>query len=64
LLRPDPRAPGLVLGDDVQIGDDVRIGAHVVLHAGVRVGAGCVIEDHAVRHSWHHLAKIRKLLGR
>jgi len=23
-----------------------------------------VIEDHAVRHSWHHLAKIKKALGR
>jgi hypothetical protein len=23
-----------------------------------------VIEDHALRHSWHHLAKIRKALGR
>lgn len=23
-----------------------------------------VIEDHALRHSWHHLAKIRKAIGR
>jgi len=23
-----------------------------------------VIEDHALRHSWHHLAKIKKALGR
>ena len=23
-----------------------------------------VIEDHAMRHSWHHLAAIRKALGR
>jgi len=23
-----------------------------------------VLEDHAVRHSWHHLAKIRKAVGR
>ena len=23
-----------------------------------------VIEDHALRHSWHHLAAIRKALGR
>src|SRR5262245_6541049 len=23
-----------------------------------------VIEDHALRHSWHHLARIRKALGR
>lgn len=24
----------------------------------------CVIEDHALRHSWHHLSKIRKAVGR
>jgi hypothetical protein len=23
-----------------------------------------VVEDHAVRHSWHHLARIRKAVGR
>jgi hypothetical protein len=28
------------------------------------VTAQFVIEDHAVRHSWHHLAKIRKALGK
>jgi len=28
------------------------------------VTAQFVIEDHALRHSWHHLAKIRKALGR
>jgi hypothetical protein len=28
------------------------------------VTAQFVIEDHAVRHSWHHLARIRKGLGR
>jgi hypothetical protein len=28
------------------------------------VTAQFVIEDHAVRHSWHHLARIRKTLGR
>ena len=28
------------------------------------VTAQFVIEDHALRHSWHHLAKIRKTLGR
>ena len=28
------------------------------------VTAQFVIEDHAVRHSWHHLAKIKKALGR
>jgi hypothetical protein len=28
------------------------------------VTAQFVLEDHAVRHSWHHTAKIRKTLGR
>jgi len=28
------------------------------------VTAQFVIEDHALRHSWHHLARIRKALGR
>jgi hypothetical protein len=28
------------------------------------VTAQFVVEDHAVRHSWHHLARIRKAVGR
>jgi len=28
------------------------------------VTAQFVIEDHPLRHSWHHLARIRKSLGR
>ena len=31
---------------------------------GAPVTAQFVIEDHPVRHSWHHLAKIKKALGR
>jgi len=34
------------------------------LSAGAPVTAQFVIEDHPVRHSWHHLAGIRKALGR
>ena len=34
------------------------------LSFGAPVTAQFVLEDHAVRHSWHHLAKIRKALGR
>ena len=33
------------------------------LSYGAPVTAQFVIEDHAVRHSWHHLAGIRKALG-
>lgn len=34
------------------------------LSFGAPVTAQFVIEDHALRHSWHHLAKIRKALSR
>jgi DinB superfamily len=34
------------------------------LSFGAPVTAQFVIEDHAMRHSWHHLARIRKVLGR
>jgi acetyltransferase-like isoleucine patch superfamily enzyme len=47
-LSADSRAPGLMLGEDVQIGSGVSFGAHVVIHAGTRIGDGCVIEDHVV----------------
>ena len=34
------------------------------LSDGAPVTAQFVIEDHAVRHSWHHLTRLRKALGR
>jgi hypothetical protein len=34
------------------------------LSLGAPVTAQFVIEDHALRHSWHHLARIRTALGR
>jgi hypothetical protein len=34
------------------------------LNFGAPMTAQFVIEDHAMRHSWHHLAAIRKALGR
>ncbi len=34
------------------------------LSYGAPVTAQFVVEDHALRHSWHHLAKIRQTLGR
>ena len=33
------------------------------LSFGAPVTAQFVIEDHALRHSWHHLARIRTALG-
>jgi len=34
------------------------------LNSDAPLTAQFVIEDHALRHSWHHLARIRKALGR
>jgi hypothetical protein len=34
------------------------------LSYGAPVTAQFVVEDHPLRHSWHHLAQIRKALGR
>ncbi|HWX74145.1 MAG TPA: DapH/DapD/GlmU-related protein [Solirubrobacteraceae bacterium] len=56
-LSPDGRAPGLLLGADVHVAADVRFGAYVVVHAGTRIGAGCVIEDHAVLGKRPRLAR-------
>ena len=47
-LSPDARAPGLMLGEHVEVGAGVSFGAHVVVHSGTLIGDGCVIEDHAV----------------
>ena len=47
-LSPDPRAPGLMLGENVLIGEDVAFGVHVVVHDGAVIGDGCIVEDHAI----------------
>jgi hypothetical protein len=45
--------------------DEELIGsAPVGLSFGAPVTAQFIIEDHALRHSWHHLAGIRRTLGR
>ena len=41
-------APGLVLGDRVQLGDGVRLGAHVVIHDDSVIGNRCEIQDGVV----------------
>jgi UDP-2-acetamido-3-amino-2,3-dideoxy-glucuronate N-acetyltransferase len=46
-LRPSDRAPGLLLGEAVEIGADVLIGGNVVIHSGVRIGDGARVGDHA-----------------
>jgi acetyltransferase-like isoleucine patch superfamily enzyme len=50
MLSADPRAPGLFLGENVEIGADVSFGAHVVVHAGVMIGAGASLGSHVVVH--------------
>ena len=44
--------------------DELDRAAPFSLSFGAPVTAQFVIEDHPLRHSWHHLARIRKALGR
>jgi hypothetical protein len=44
--------------------DELDQAAPFSLSFGAPVTAQFVIEDHALRHSWHHLARMRKTLGR
>jgi hypothetical protein len=46
------------------VGYELDQAAPFSLSFGAPVTAQFVIEDHALRHSWHHLARIRKVLGR
>jgi acetyltransferase-like isoleucine patch superfamily enzyme len=46
-LRPSDLAPGLLLGEDVEIGAGTIIGGHAIIHSGVKIGAGARIGDHA-----------------
>ncbi len=62
-LHADDRAPGLMLGENVQIGEGVSFGAHVVVHAGTTIGAGCVVEDHAVLGKRPRLARSSSARG-
>lgn len=48
MLRSSDRAPGLLLGDGVEVPDDADVGAYVVVHAGTVLGQGCRLQDHAV----------------
>jgi hypothetical protein len=44
--------------------DELDRAAPFSLSFGAPVTAQFVVEDHALRHSWHHLARIRTALGR
>ena len=62
LLRRNSR----VAADAVRTFTDEELdrAAPFSLNSGAPVTAQFVIEDHALGHSWHHLAHIRKALGR
>ncbi|MGH2956297.1 MAG: acyltransferase [Solirubrobacterales bacterium] len=47
-LEPSDRAPGLLLGEGVELPDEAELGGNVVIHAGTRIGPGCAIQDGAV----------------
>lgn len=57
-VSPSRHAPGLVLGEGVQLPDDVAVGAHVVIHPGTRIGSGVLIQDHAVVGKPQHLGHL------
>ncbi len=44
--------------------DELDTAAPFSLSFGAPMTAQFVIEDHALRHPWHHLARMRKALGR
>ena len=44
--------------------EDLDRAAPFSLSFGAPVTAQFVVEDHALRHSWHHLARIRAAVGR
>ncbi|HET9197311.1 MAG TPA: DapH/DapD/GlmU-related protein [Solirubrobacterales bacterium] len=46
-LASSDLAPGLLLGEAVEIGEGVLIGGCAVIHSGVRIGPGARIGDHA-----------------
>jgi acetyltransferase-like isoleucine patch superfamily enzyme len=50
-VRPDPRAPGLLLGEGVSVGKGVAFGPHSVIHDGVTVGDGVSFGAHVVVHA-------------
>jgi UDP-2-acetamido-3-amino-2,3-dideoxy-glucuronate N-acetyltransferase len=48
VLQPSERAPGLLLGEGVDLPRDVKLGANVVIHAGTVVEQGACFQDAAI----------------
>lgn len=47
-VTPSDRAPGLLLGQGVELPDSVRLGGNVVVHAGALIGEGVELQDGCV----------------
>jgi hypothetical protein len=62
LLRRNSREAGNAVRAFTE--EELDRAAPFSLSFGAPVTAQFVIEDHALRHSWHHLARIRTALGR
>jgi hypothetical protein len=62
LLRQNSREAAAVVRDFTD--EELDKAAPFSLSFGAPMTTQFVIEDHAMRHSWHHLAGIRKALGR
>jgi acetyltransferase-like isoleucine patch superfamily enzyme len=48
VLHESDWAPGLLLGDDVELADDVEMGGNVVIHSGTVIAAGVRLQDSVV----------------
>jgi DinB superfamily len=62
LLRRNSRAAAAAVRAFTD--DELDRAAPFSLSFGAPMTTQFVIEDHALRHAWHHLARIRKVLGR
>ena len=62
LLRRNSRDAAAAVRDFTD--EQLDSAAPFSLSFGAPVTAQFVVEDHALRHSWHHLARIQKALGR
>ena len=57
-LQSSELAPGLLVGDGVEIAPDASIGGNVVIHPGTRIAAGCAVGDCAVIGKPPHLGPL------
>ena len=48
MLRPSELAPGLLLGENVELPDGIELGGNVVIHSGTVLADGVRIQDGAV----------------